>query len=69
MKCDDCGCETSIDGNHPTDAACLDALLAAGVRKDGLLRRARNEIQNNIAVEVRDCPLYDEINAEIGELA
>lgn len=69
MICDDCGLETRTDGNHATDAFCMEALSAELEQFTIALRSARNEIQNKIPVETRDCVLYDRINYLLGELA
>ena len=69
MICDDCGIETGGPGNHGTDAECMEALKGELTLITGLLRRARDEIQNKITLETRDAPLYDEINNGLRELA
>ena len=50
----------------------IDKLEAFELQVDALrtlLRRSRDEIRNGVPISIRDCELYDAINAAIGELA
>jgi hypothetical protein len=69
MICDDCGLETGTNGNHATDSFCMEAQAAELELFRTALRAARDEIQNKVPVEKRDCVLYDRINNVLGELA
>lgn len=69
MICDDCGMNTPTNGNHFTDAECMDALKAELELFTGVLRAAREEIMQKIPFETRDCALFDRINNTLGELA
>lgn len=62
-----------LDGDGITDPLRLEIkeVFKSDAGKEWIeaVREARNEIQNNIPVEKRDCVLYDQLNRLLGELA